>query len=222
MNKRARNRLIGVTAIILIVAAAFIPLMMSGGAKETSVADLAVGGNAALVGTRVKVTGAVVAGSWDKKTNPMVFKIRTEGAVSGPEVLVTYNGSAPNTFGSDTIAILTGQLDSLGSLTAGEMVTKCPSKYETSTEAAPIADVLAAPPDSPIRMQGFVVPGSQGAANAAERFKLAANADGTGASVAVAFTGTTPAGFADGVKVVVFGKLENGVFVATDVALSTN
>jgi cytochrome c-type biogenesis protein CcmE len=222
MNKRARNRLIGVTAIILIVAAAFIPLMMSGGAKETSVADLATGGNAALVGTRVKVTGAVVAGSWDKKTNPMVFKIRTEGATSGPEVLVTYNGSAPNTFGSDTIAILTGQLDSLGALTASEMVTKCPSKYETSTEAAPIADVLAAPPDSPIRMQGFVVPGSQGAASAAERFKLAANADGTGASVAITFTGTTPAGFADGVKVVVFGKLEGGVFVATDVSISTN
>jgi cytochrome c-type biogenesis protein CcmE len=222
MNKRARNRLIGVTAIILIVAAAFIPLMMSGGAKETSVKDLAVGGNAALVGTRVKVTGAVVAGSWDKKTNPMVFKIRAEGATAGPEVLVTYNGSAPNTFGSDTIAILTGQIDQLGALTASEMVTKCPSKYETSTQAAPIADVLAAPPDSPIRVQGFIKPGSQGEANAAQRFVLATNADGTGVSVPIAFTGSMPAGSADGVKVVVFGKLESGVFVATDVAVSTN
>jgi cytochrome c-type biogenesis protein CcmE len=222
MNKRARNRLIGVTAIILIVAAAFIPLMMSGGAKETSVADLAVGGNAALVGTRVKVTGAVIAGSWDKKTNPMVFKIRAEGATSGPEVLVTYNGSAPNTFGSDTIAILTGQLDVLGSITASEMVTKCPSKYETSTEAAPITDVLAAPPDSPIRVQGFLKPGSQGAANAAERFVLSTNADGTGDSFPVAFTGSMPAGAADGSKLVVFGKLESGDFVATDVAIAQN
>lgn len=222
MNKRARNRLIGVTAIILIVAAAFIPLMMSGGAKETAVKDLAVGGNSALVGTRVKVTGAVVAGSWDKKTNPMVFKIRTEGATSGPEVLVTYNGSAPNTFGSDTIAILTGEVDALGSLKASEMVTKCPSKYETSSAAATITTVLAATPDSPIRVQGFIKPGSQGAANASERFVLSSAADGTGDSFPVGFTGTMPAGATDGVKVIVFGKLANSIFVATDVAVSTN
>jgi cytochrome c-type biogenesis protein CcmE len=220
MNKRARNRLIGVTAIILIVAAAFVPLMMSGGAKETSVKDVAAGGNATLVGTRVKVTGAVVAGSWDKKTNPMVFKIRAEGTTSGPEVLVTYDGSAPNTFGSDTIAILTGDLTELGALKASEMVTKCPSKYETASAADTVTQLLAAKPDSPIRVQGFVKPGSQGAANAAERFVMSSNADGTGDSVPVAFTGTTPAGFADGVQIVVFGKVENGVFVATDVALA--
>lgn len=222
MNKRARNRLIGVTALILIVAAAFVPLMLSGGAKETEVKDVAAGGNTALVGTRVKVTGAVVAGSWDKKTNPMVFKIRAEGSTSGPEVLVTYDGSAPNTFGSDTIAILTGELTGLGALKANEMVTKCPSKYETSSDAATIATVTAAPPDSPIRVQGFIKPGSLGEANAAERFVLATNADGTGESFPVAFTGTMPSGTADGVKLVVFGKLESGVFIATDVAIASN
>jgi cytochrome c-type biogenesis protein CcmE len=222
MNTRARNRLIGVTAIILIVAAAFVPLMMSGGAKETSVKDLAVGGNAALVGTRVKVTGAVVAASWDKKTNPMVFKIRTEGATSGPEVLVTYNGSAPNTFGSDTIAILTGDLTALGDLKASEMVTKCPSKYQSASNAATISTVLASPPDSPIRVQGYLKPASLGEASAAQRFVLSSAADGTGDSFPVAFTGTMPNGTADGVKLVVFGKLESGVFVATDVAISQN
>ncbi len=222
MNKRARNRLIGVTAIILIVAFAFVPLMMTGGAKETPVKDLAAGGNATLVGARVKVTGAVVAGSWDKNTNPMVFKIRAEGATSGPEVLVTYDGSAPNTFGSDTIAILTGTLSELGSLKASEMITKCPSKYETSSASDTIAEALAAPPGSPIRVQGFIKPGSQGAANASERFVLASKADGTGDSFPVAFTGAMPSGANDGVKVIVFGKLENSIFVATDVAVSTN
>jgi cytochrome c-type biogenesis protein CcmE len=102
------------------------------------------------------------------------------------------------------------------------MVTKCPSKYETSTEAAPITDVLAAPPDSPIRVKGYLKPGSQGEANAAQRFVLSTNADGTGDSVPVAFTGSMPAGAADGSKLVVFGKLESGVFVATDVSVSTN
>jgi carbonic anhydrase/acetyltransferase-like protein (isoleucine patch superfamily) len=33
----------------------------------------------AKIGKRVKVSGSVIAGSWDKKTNPMKFRIRTEG-----------------------------------------------------------------------------------------------------------------------------------------------
>ena len=219
MNKRARNRLIGVTAIILILAAVvLVTVLPSGAAASSAVKDIAT--NSALVGQRVKVTGVVVAGSWDKKTNPMVFKIRAEGSTSGPEVQVIYDGSAPNTFGNDTVAILTGTVDKLGVVKANDMLTRCPSKYQTKSDAATIAALLASPPDSPIRVTGFLKAGTLKDASAADRFTIAAAADGTGASVPVAFAGSMPAGTKDGVDLVVFGKLESGVLVATEVALA--
>lgn len=220
MNKRARNRLIGVTILILIVAVPVLyTLMMSGGSYVQTVADIKE--DTSLVGTRVKVTGTVVAGSWDKKTNPMIFKVRGEGATSGPEVKVVYNGSAPNTFGNDTVAILTGTVSEAGVIEANEMLTKCPSKYATKSDAAAISALLASPPDAPIRATGFLAPGSLKDAGAAERFTFTSNADGTGDSVAVTFQGSMPAGTKDGAELVVFGKMENGTFVATEVALAT-
>jgi len=219
MNNRARNRLIGVTAIILILAAVLlVTLLPSGGSYSQTVKDIA--SDSSLVGTRVKVTGTVVAGSWDKKTNPMVFKIRGEGATSGPEIAVVYDGAAPNTFGNDTVAILTGTVDKLGSIKANDMLTKCPSKYETKSDAATVAEALAAPSDTPIRVTGFLKAGTLKDAAAAQRFVLATKADGSEPSVPVSYAGSMPAGTEDGVEVVVFGKLELGVFVATDVAIA--
>jgi cytochrome c-type biogenesis protein CcmE len=196
----------------------FYSLIMTGGSYVQSVGDVAA--NATLIGQRVKVTGTVVAGSWDKKTNPMVFRIRGEGATSGPEIQVVYNGSAPNTFGNDTVTILTGTVSKSGVIEANEMLTKCPSKYSTKSDAATVASLLASPPDAPIRVTGFLKPGSLKDASAAERFTLASKVDGAGDSVPVAFQGSMPAGVADGSDMVVFGKMENGVFVATEVALA--
>jgi cytochrome c-type biogenesis protein CcmE len=221
MNSRARNRLIGVTAIILILAAVLlVTLLPSGGSYAQTVKDLADPKNTDLVGTRVKVTGTVVAGSWDKKTNPMVFKIRDEGATSGPEVQVIYDGSAPNTFGNDTVAILTGTVDKIGVVKANEMLTKCPSKYQTKSDAASVGSLLAAPSDAPIRVVGFLKPGTLKDAAAADRFVLASTTAGEGDSVTVVFPGSMPANTKDGVELVVFGKMENGKFIATEVALA--
>lgn len=220
VNKRARNRLIGVTILILVIAVPLLyTLMMSGGSYEKTVSDVA--SDTSIVGTRVRVTGTVVGGSWDKKTNPMNFRIRGEGSTSGPEVKVVYNGSAPNTFGNDTVAILTGTVTEAGVVEANEMLTKCPSKYATKSDAAKISVLLTSPPDSPIRVTGFLKPGSLKDAGAAERFTFTANADGTGDTVSVAFEGSMPAGTKDGAELVVFGKMENGTFVATEVALAT-
>lgn len=219
MNKRARNRLIGVTAIILILAAVLlVTLLPSGGSYAQTVKQIAE--DSKLVGTRVKVTGTVVPDSWDKKTNPMVFKIRDEGASSGPEVQVVYNGSAPNTFGNDTVAILTGTVSKQGVVDANEMLTKCPSKYQTKSDAATVKQLLAAPTGAPMRVTGFLKAGSLKDASAAQRFTLVSAADGSGDSVPVAFSGTMPAGTKDGVELVVFGKLGGGIFTATDVSLA--
>jgi cytochrome c-type biogenesis protein CcmE len=219
MNKRARNRLIGVTAIILILAAVLlVTLLPSGSSYSQTVKTIAT--DSKLVGTRVKVTGTVVPGSWDKKTNPMVFNIRDEGASSGPEVKVTYNGSAPNTFGSGTVAILTGTVDKVGVVTANEMLTKCPSKYETKSDAATVSDLLSTPSGTPIRVSGYLKPSTLKDASSSTRFVLAVAASGTGKSVPVAFTGAMPSGTKDGVELVVFGKLTGGTFVASDVSLA--
>src|SRR5664279_5126796 len=105
-------RLIGVTAIIVLV---IVVLALTFGAKQTAVSskvtDIANGGEKA--GDRVKVEGAVVAGSWDKQSNPMKFTIREETDTSGtgPTLKVIYSGTAPNTFGDGVVAVVTGTLD---------------------------------------------------------------------------------------------------------------
>lgn len=222
MNKRARNRLIGVTAIILvIVAAVFFGSGAGTGAYSKTVAE--VKKDTTLAGKRIRVSGTVVAGSWDKKTNPMTFTIRDEGKTSGPELTVVYTGDAPNTFGNDTVAIVTGVMEGT-TLKADDMITKCPSKYSTNTGAETI-DVLLANKagmvGKPIRLSGFLKPGTLKDAGAAERFTLTATSEG-GESVGVKFEGSMPSGTKDGVGLVLGGTLDSsGVFDATSVSIAT-
>lgn len=219
MNSRARNRLVGVTILILIIAAAV--FFAGGGIQDAAYSKSVkeVAGDTSLDGKRLRVTGTVVAGSWDKKTNPMTFAIREEGATGGPEIKVVYTGNAPNTFGNDTVAILTGVVEKGSVFKADDMITKCPSKYSSKSGAATVTQLKTAPADKPIRVVGFLKAGSLKDAGSAERFLLASAQSG-GDEVPVGFEGAMPAGTKDGVQLVVFGKMEAGVFVATEVALS--
>ena len=220
MNKRARNRLIGVTAIILVVVAAvFFGSGAGTGAYSKTVAE--VQKDSTLAGKRIRVTGTVVAGSWDKKTNPMTFAIRDEGKTSGPELKIVYTGDAPNTFGNDTVAIVTGVMGG-STLKADDMITKCPSKYSTNTGAETI-DVLLANKagmvGKPIRLTGFLKAGTLKDAGAAERFSISGTSEG-GPSVGVKFEGSMPSGTKDGVDLVLGGSLDSsGVFDATSVSI---
>jgi cytochrome c-type biogenesis protein CcmE len=222
MNKRARNRLIGVTAIILVVVAAiFFGSGAATGAYSKTVAE--VQKDPSLAGKRITVTGTVVADSWDKKTNPMTFLIRDEGATSGPELKVVYTGDAPNTFGNDTVAIVTGSMSG-GVLKADDMITKCPSKYSTNTGAETI-DVLLAHKSAvigkPIRITGFLKPGTLKNAGAADRFTLQATSEG-GETLVVKFEGSMPSGTKDDVDLVLGGSLDSaGAFDATSVSIAT-
>ena len=224
MNKRARVRLIGVTAVILIAIAAVVIMSgNAGGAYSSSVADVTK--DQSLVGKRVKVGGSVVPASWDKQSNPMRFTIRDEkdSAGSGPTVKVVYTGNVPSTFGDGVVAIVTGELAADGSIKATEMITKCPSKYESAEGALPIADLVgkgSAMEGKTVKATGYVKPGTLGAASDDPRFVVVAKADGTGTSVPVSFTGVLPSGLKDGSQVVMTGALEaDGTFVATDLAL---
>lgn len=224
MNKRARMRLIGVTAVILIAIAAVVVISgNAGGAYSSTVADVTK--DPSLVGKRVKVGGAVVPASWDKQSNPMRFVIKDEKdtAGDGPTVKVVYTGGVPSTFGDGVVAIVTGELTADGTINATEMITKCPSKYESAEGALPIADLVKSGESmygKTVKATGFVKQGSLGAANDDPRFIVIATAEGTGESLPVSFTGVLPSGMKDGSQVVLTGALEkDGTFVATDVAM---
>lgn len=220
MNTRARNRLILVTVLILLVAAAV--FFGSGGfsAAAYSKSVTEVTSDPKLVGQRVKVTGTVVPGSWNKQSNPMVFAIRAEGASGGPQIQVVYGGTVPNTFGDGTSAIVTGDLETTGTIKADEMITKCPSKYESRTDALTVTGLVKSETGGhPVKVLGVLAPGTLKDASAAERFTLASAASG-GDSFPVVYAGTMPDGTKDGVSLVVTGTLQNGKFVATDVSLS--
>ena len=225
MNKRARMRLIGVTAIILIVITV---LVLTLGNKQvaafSTISQIAKGGTKA--GDRVKVGGAVVAGSWNKESNPMKFTIKeeTDTQGTGPTLKVVYTGTAPNTFGDGVVAIVTGEIDKDGVVQANEMITKCPSKYSSAVGAIPVSELNKGQSmvgKANLQVSGYVKPGSLGAATAAQRFFLAGKADGTGDSIAVKFTGGLPDTVKDGKQVIVTGTLgTDNVFTASSVALA--
>ena len=135
-----------------------------------------------------------------------------------------YSGAAPNTFGDGVVAIVTGTLDKNNTVQASEMITKCPSKYESAVGAIPVAELSAGQSmvgKSGVQVTGFIKPGSMGPASASQRFVIAEKSDGTGKSVAVKYSGAMPDTIKDGKQVVVTGTLQNGdTFDATSVALS--
>jgi cytochrome c-type biogenesis protein CcmE len=224
MNKRARNRLIGVTAIILIIiAAVFFGSMRGGGgpAYYKTVTEI-VAQKAKLAGTNVTVGGPVVSGSWDKKTRPMTFAISDETSKSSPATLaVVYQGGVPSTFGDGVVAIVTGKLDANGVVQATDMQTKCPEKNASGRAAIQIAaysaKLLAG---VPVEVAGFVKAGSLvPPGGTGPRFVLQSQS-GT-ATLDVKYDGAPPAGFKDGAQVVVGGSADaSGGFSATSVALA--
>jgi len=224
VNKRAKNRLIGVTAIVLLIIVAIFASIGSRGGTAYFKTVEEVAGDASLTDERVKVGGAVVTGSWDRKSNPMTFTIKDEADTddSGPTVKVVYNGSVPATFGDGVTAIVTGKLSADGTIEADEMITKCPSKYESAVGAMPVGDLVGKGDSmvgTTVKATGYVKAGTIVAPGGAERFVLTNDATG-GAEVSVVFEGALPSGMTDGSKLVLTGAIEaDGKFVATDVSL---
>lgn len=224
MNKRARTRLIGVTAIILLAVAAVVASGAFGGSTAYSRTVQDVSEDKSLVGERVKVSGTVVSGSWDQKQNPMTFIIRDEEdkTESGPTLKVVFNGAVPSTFGDGVVAIVTGELDDKGTVKSSDMITKCPSKYESSKGAMPIGDLVGKGDEmvgTTVKVAGFVKNGSIVPPGGEARFIATSETSG-GEEVMVVWEGALPAGMVDGSKVVLTGAIEDdGRFVATEVAL---
>ncbi len=223
VNKRARVRLIGVTVIIVLsVAAILVGVAGDDGAFQKTVGDVVE--DASLVGERIKVSGVVVPGSWNKKSNPMEFDIRDEGApVGSPTIRVVYSGQVPSTFGDEVTAIVTGELGADGIVAATDLITKCPSKYSSGAEAITVATLLsdkASQEAKTIQVTGFVVPGSIGEPGANPRLKIQDKRDG-GEAISVVYDGGLSEKIVDLTSVVITGHLEDdGTFTAANVALA--
>lgn len=225
VNKRARNRLVGVTAIVLLAVVAIFASLGQRGGTSYYESVKSVASDKSLVGERVKVGGMVVTGSWDKKANPMRFSIKDEKDTqgTGETVKVVYNGAVPSTFGDGVTAIVTGEVKPDGSIEAGEMITKCPSKYESATGAMSVGAIKDGQTLEQVTLSGYVVKGSIVAPGGESRFSVSGSEAADAQAHQVKWEGALPAGMVDGSMVIIKGSVDTeGVITATDVALEAS
>ncbi|MBQ9021385.1 MAG: cytochrome c maturation protein CcmE [Eggerthellaceae bacterium] len=221
MNARTKQRLIIVTGIIVIAMALILAIVGGGSAAKTvSIAQAASGD---YVDQRVQVSGNVVENSYSTRDNILTFDIYDPDSVNKAILHISYDGGAAATFGNDVTAICTGKIASDGTLVASELVTKCPSKYESGMDALSVEQMLGYGDkvmNKTVKVAGTIQPGSQNPAGSGDRFVLV-DAEDSATTVAVqcdiALSDET---VADSAKVVLTGNMiESGKFVATDVAL---
>lgn len=226
MNAQMKKRMAIVGGVIVIVVILLLAFLGGGNAaKVTSVQDAL---NGDLEGKKVQVTGQVVENSYSVDSNgSLSFDIAAEDDVAQATTLhVVYDKGVSSTFGNGVTAICTGHMEN-GTLNCSELVTKCPSKYENSSEALTVSQLLSYDSSKmegkTVKVTGYV--SSLGDATAKVRFVLSDEEDAAssdGSTLNIEYTGALSDDVTDGVQVVVTGSLadDNGSFMATDVALS--
>jgi len=216
-----KKRLVIVTGLIIIVLAVVLAVVGGNSAAKTVTISQAAAGE--FQGKRIQVTGNVVENSYATEGDVLTFTIYDPEEESSAQLPVSYDGGVSATFGNDVTAICTGKVADDGVLYCSELVTKCPSKYESGTDALQVArmleygdDVL----DKTVRVTGVVKAGSQNAAGQGDRFVLVDAEDGA-SEVAVTFgDAVSEETLADNATVVLTGHMcDNGKFDATNVAL---
>lgn len=224
MNTKTKRRLVVVTGVIVVVLAIALAVIGSSGAAKTiSVGDAVSGSDA---GARVQVSGNVVDNSFTTQDNILSFDIYDPEGSPSQTLHVEYVGVASSTFGNDVTAICTGTLQVSDSgdvvLVASELVTKCPSKYESASDALSISRLIEYGDDivdTTVKITGTVGEGTLTAAGTGEARFVICDADDASVQVPVFFEGALPETIVDGTSVVVTGSLaSDGSFAATDVA----
>ncbi len=218
MNSKTKKRLIGVSGVIVIVMIVVLAFVGSGtAAKTVSVAEAA---EMEAGSQKIQVSGNVVPNSFATENDVLTFKIYDPDAAPTTQLEVRYDGAASSTFGNDVTAICTGKIGEGGVLACSELVTKCPSKYESAESALEVGQLLGygeSVVDKVVKVAGTIEPATLKAAGSHERFVLA-GADGQ--CLSVAFDGALSDEVQDGASVVLTGSLgSDGTFTATDVAL---
>lgn len=217
MSSKMKRRMIAVSCVIVIAVVIIVAIVGSStAARSVSVAQAADG---SYNGQKVQVTGNVTPNSFSTEGNTLYFSIYDPDSTS-EQIEVVYDGAASSTFGNDVTAICTGRMED-GTLQCSELVTKCPSKYESATDALSIGRLLGygeSMTGTVVKLAGPIVKGSLNPAGMSERFIIADPETGT--SLAVSYDGALSNEVTDESTVVLTGYLDDeGRFVATDVAL---
>ena len=219
MNAKMKKRMIAVSGVIVIVL--ILVLAFVGGNTAATTMSIAEAAENPQAGQKVQVSGNVVQDSFSTSNDVLTFKIYDPEGDPATQLEVRYDGAASSTFGNDVTAICTGKIDDDGVMHAGELVTKCPSKYENADSALTVEQLLGYGESvygNVVKVAGSVGAGSLKAAGQGDRFILV-DAE-TGDSMPVVFEGALSDGIADGSAVVLTGSLgADGKFAATDVAL---
>lgn len=210
MNNKAKRRLAVTGGIVAIAMLAIVAIAGAGGsASSLTVEEVASG---SYQGKKVQVTGAVVADSIENDGSAVFFSIASEEG-GEEELRVSYDGALPATFGAGVVAICTGTVENPPLLACAELVTKCPSKYESAEGALTVKGLLdqgGPVVGDQVKVCGYV----QGAvrdASADVRFEI----ESQGETIGIVYDGGLGDGIVEGAAVVIEGALgEDGLFHA--------
>jgi cytochrome c-type biogenesis protein CcmE len=130
VNRQARTRLIVATVVIVAVfVAGVVYLIGKQGAYYRQVSELS---GEQYVGKNVKVGGRVLGETIVHDATGVHF-ILQDLSGEADTVKVDYDGQMPDTFGPGVDVVVVGDYSEAGEgglITAHELQTKCPSKYE--------------------------------------------------------------------------------------------
>lgn len=221
MNTKLKRRLAVVTGVIIMVVILLLAVVGGGTAAKTVTVAQAIDYQP---DAKIQVTGTVVDNSFEIADDVLTFEIfdATADPAGTARLTVRYDGGVSATFGNEVTAICTGKKNAEGILVCSELVTKCPSKYESATGALSIADLYGYGDnvlDKPVKVAGLVQAGTLAGVDAPVRFTLEDTQDAS-VTLPIAFTGALSDDIADGSSLVITGSINaQGVFTATDVSL---
>lgn len=212
MNNKAKRRLAVTGGIVAIAMLVIVAIAGSGGSASSLTVEEVTSG--AYQGKKVQVTGVVQEESIENRGSEVLFSIASEEG-GGAELRVSYDGALPATFGAGVVAICTGTVENPPFLVCTEMVTKCPSKYESAEGALTVKglfDRRDAAVGERVKLCGYVQGDVQDAGTAV-RFEI----ESQGETIGIVYDGGLDAAIVDGTAVVVEGALgEDGLFHAVD------
>ena len=217
MNKKAKRRLMVVGGIVVIAMLVIVAIAGSSGAASSLSIQEVLSGEYA--GKKVQVSGSVVADSLTSEGSVAHFAIQPEeDAGEGAAVLeVSYDGALPATFGAGVVAICTGTMGDDAQLSCTELVTKCPSKYESAEGSLTVKGLLDQADDmvgTATSVCGYVR-GEVLPVDAAEGYRFVIESQG--ATLEVAWDGGMDEAVGEGTALVVTGSLNaDGTFTATE------
>ncbi len=215
-SKKTRYAVVGgIVVIVLVAAAAF----LSAGTVATamSVGEAAVDASS---GKKVEVTGNVVDDSYKISGDTLDFSIYDPDNPSAT-LPVRYDRGVSATFGNGVTAICTGTLEG-GVLRCTQLVTKCPSKYETASDALSVSQLKGygeAIVSKNVKVRGTLSAGSLKGVDGDPRLVLE-EAGASGEQLPVRYAGALSDAVREKAALVVTGALQkDGTFEATQVAL---